>query len=608
MNTENHLTETTTDQLIILFEDTIHPFKPISEQQPTHLEFEYLWQDFLEDIHEYEGISGLNHDILLQYTEREFDTFIYDLCLFIENRYNLSDIVRQEFKYRITLHYCRGNHEYIKFLKSLYYIDINDQTFYWIDFVQKWNGVLVKNPFSLIKDLMRVYSLIISGKTKSVQKVCKDDPIKIFQGIPDKNTFSFLQNVKVIGKKCMQESVKSKSLQDLINSFHGIYVKYGAVVFNPHSVYPDIINTNQHDDFVNLDKIRHELELERNNFNQFRGFRAKYIGNVNMELIEPVLRHIREVWAGNNDKWNHWILSWFSWIFKYPSIKTEKVLTLVSEQGAGKNLITDWIENDIIGLNAITISTMEKITQRFNSVIEGKLLITLNEVSKVEGYKSHFDKFKSLVTERRQAVERKGLDIEYIKDCCNYIILSNNEFCVYVENGDRRYAMPDMSNKYKKNREYFTNLYSSLNEETANHFYSYLLNYDGLDVRDENNIPQSELKTSMIDLSLPSSVLYVKEMLSGDYNIYDHCNDNCVNILHDRNGDPHITKADFYKLYTYWCNDCGRKSTCKDVFYRQVKSLITDKRPRFESETQRPRCVSLPTNYTATINSTQCNI
>lgn len=353
---------------------------------------------------------------------------------------------------------------------------------------------------------------------------------------------------------------------------------------------------------------------QNNDFNLWQGFRAQVVDKVDESKISLILNHIKEVWAGGNEECYRWILSWYAHIIQKPNVKTQKCLTLVSEQGAGKNVISDFIEEFVIGqLHAITICGLDKITSRFNAIREGMLMIVLNEVDACEGFKSAFVKMKSLITEKRQEIERKGIDPTLILDCTNYVILSNDRFSVYVEDGDRRYMMPDVSDKFKGNTDYFDNLRATLTQDTANHLFTFLLNYQGINVIDEKNIPTTETKRSMLANSISSAIAFGKAFKSGDLNIDDLMTE--VNNDRNRQNKPlleYYTKPECYdtnnrkicaytpkdatlELYFYYCSKIKRRPLAKEKFYTDILKEFTTTRPRVNG--QRPYCYIIPIFY-----------
>src|SRR3954466_5105189 len=96
--------------------------------------------------------------------------------------------------------------------------------------------------------------------------------------------------------------------------------------------------------------------------------------------------------------------------------KSEKlsqlILVLKSKlQQCEKNIITDFIGDKVLGrhLHYATLD-LEKILGRFNSAIQARKLIVMNETGMSSGDWHRFNRhLKSLITEEMVTIERKGL-------------------------------------------------------------------------------------------------------------------------------------------------------------------------------------------------------
>jgi len=61
--------------------------------------------------------------------------------------------------------------------------------------------------------------------------------------------------------------------------------------------------------------VKMDLEL-------FRGFAAKQVAEVDMDLIEPLFWHIRHILCSDNDNYTHWFTAWNADIVQKPARKT----------------------------------------------------------------------------------------------------------------------------------------------------------------------------------------------------------------------------------------------------------------------------------------------
>ena len=140
-------------------------------------------------------------------------------------------------------------------------------------------------------------------------------------------------------------------------------------------------------------------------------------------------------------------MSYLAHIIQKPHIKTAVCLALQSKQGGGKGIILKLMAA-IIGDNHYSQnSNANHIFGDFNGLLEGKVLINLDEAfwggdKKLEG------NIKNKITEDKQSINKKNINHYNINDFCNYIISTNSDWFAGVEEGDRRYYCTQLSNKY----------------------------------------------------------------------------------------------------------------------------------------------------------------
>jgi hypothetical protein len=301
-------------------------------------------------------------------------------------------------------------------------------------------------------------------------------------------------------------------------------------------------------------------KMNKNIFNLWSGFKSKPIKN--NDLIKPIINHIKYVWANNIKERFQYIINWLAKIIQEPWRKNGTVIVLIGGQGCGKNILCNFLMDNLIGEKySTTINNLNTITKRFNCLLEHKILITLDEVSNVKNnYHKTFDILKSLITEKTQKIERKGLDPIIIDDFCNYIMLSNNYYPVKVEGMDRRYAIFNCSNKYIKNKDYFQKLKDSFTENTANAFMDYLMNIDISNV-ELSNIPTSKIREELIERSVPDELVFLHE------------------LIENKQGEK-ISSEIIWDEYCIFCAKEGCKIKKKRIFLLLLNRYMIKKRCR----------------------------
>ena len=129
----------------------------------------------------------------------------------------------------------------------------------------------------------------------------------------------------------------------------------------------------------------------------------------------------------------------------------------------------DFIGDKVLGEHLhFATSDLEKILGRFNSPLQARKLIVMNETGMSSGKWHKFNgHLKSLITERRVAIERKGLETKRLKDFAGYMVTSNQDAPIKIDIGDSRIVCFDVSSCCKGNTKYFKRLENILNHPNA---------------------------------------------------------------------------------------------------------------------------------------------
>lgn len=428
-----------------------------------------------------------------------------------------------------------------------------DDEYYLYDYIGQYSGtVSTKNAGltfeSMIRDLSRVVCKICSGAHFVVIKVSPKMPFVIeklseFKKSNTDSKISYIENGKrrfmSIFEPLYQDKIKRRSLINV--------------------PYPPIRVLTTKDVVNNVD------------FNIFPGFKAKIVNEVNYSLIEPILDHIRICWANRDEKRYKYVLSHLAHVIQKPHIKSKICLILMSEnqqigKGAIVNFFIDYVLGDALG---VTIPDIDELVGQFTSRFAGKLYINIDEPCHAtsETYHRTFNVLKNLITEPKMRLEEKRVKSETIESCCNFIITTNNDVPVKLEKGDARYTVFKCNEEFRGNREYFNRLHDSLNQETANHFMTYLMNYDMVELR---NIPETEERTQMIEASRPTAEIFIDSIKNGDIILSSD------EIIMVKNGDKmeHMARplteasgADIHREYERWCKSNNHKNIVSNSSY-----------------------------------------
>ena len=148
-------------------------------------------------------------------------------------------------------------------------------------------------------------------------------------------------------------------------------------------------------------------------FNLFIGFLAKPAVEINPEIMDPILWHTKNIISNENVELHEYLWKWWAYLVQKPEKKPQLILILKSKlQQCGKNIITDFIGDKVLGEHLhYATSDLEKILGRFNSAIQARKLIVMNETGMSSGEWHKFNgHLKFLITEGMVSIERKGIE------------------------------------------------------------------------------------------------------------------------------------------------------------------------------------------------------
>ena len=300
-----------------------------------------------------------------------------------------------------------------------------------------------------------------------------------------------------------------------------------------------------------------DVGLGNNELNTWAGFKAQKVGDVDMDIVNVFLNHIKDVWANGNEEYYRYLLSWIAQVIKTPEKKTEVAIVLQGGQGSGKTLPNDILLQRVFGRNiGMSASGLGSLTQRFNGSTMGKVFCKVDELSVLDS-DSHgacFDKMKSLITDSTIQIEKKGMEHIMIDNHSNFIMTTNHRHTIKVEGDDRRYACFEVSDKYKQDTDYFAKFMEVLdNDEAGNHIFTYFKDYPVEEMVNIRKIPMTDIKREMLESSKNTVQRFVENM-DEEYEsafLYDWIG---------KDGERAISVGHFYEKYKEWCGLNGEKS------------------------------------------------
>lgn len=248
-------------------------------------------------------------------------------------------------------------------------------------------------------------------------------------------------------------------------------------------------------------------------YSYFHGYDYKELDDYDEDIISPFLNHIRENIANGNEELYNYILNWVSYILQNPVGKTGSCLVITGEQGTGKNTFTDVICNLMNRYSVRNLTDIGHLVGRFNSVVENNKLIVCNEMASADrNIRLNSDALKSIITDKETGVESKYVEVRFVQNVVNLIILSNHFDPVKIEKLDRRYVVCNTNDSHANDRKYFGALLKTFTEEFYQNLFTYFMkrNLDDVDI---GQLPNTEAKQILVDANKSTYELFIQDFI-----------------------------------------------------------------------------------------------
>lgn len=226
---------------------------------------------------------------------------------------------------------------------------------------------------------------------------------------------------------------------------------------------------------------------------------------------ERIIDHILMLCRGRTEEFR-WFMNWLAYPLKNKGAKMDTAVIMYGSEGPGKSIIGEKIMGKIYGKYAITIG-QQQLESAFTGWQSQKLFGLCEEVvSRAE--KSHYKgMIKHMVTGKFVQINEKNMPLRSETNHINFMFLSNSTVPLELDTGDRRFFVlycgdvPDQT--------YFDELFKEINNGGVEAFYGYLMNLDFGEFSSHTKPPLNQEKQNLIEVSLPSPVLFYQEWSQG---------------------------------------------------------------------------------------------
>lgn len=261
----------------------------------------------------------------------------------------------------------------------------------------------------------------------------------------------------------------------------------------------------------------------------------------------------------SNQKLSEYFLNYLAHAIQKPENMPMTSIVIKGPQGAGKGTL---IVNTVLGLNNNSkhIEDINMLIGDFNGHLADAFFICADELS-FGGNKQEANRLKTFITEKQRTINDKMKTAFKVDAYTRSFILSNEDYVVNVEQGDRRYIISECSSELKGNYDWFDKYQNWLKDGGFNNIMYFLVNRD---IKNFNplEIPVTEAK---VDLQVKSSDLSTKfliDLFSGTFQYKEEiCDGNKINRSGLYNQFVEYVKTYHPKLYIPSTTEFGKVIT-----------------------------------------------
>lgn len=252
------------------------------------------------------------------------------------------------------------------------------------------------------------------------------------------------------------------------------------------------------------------LFCPRETFNMWRGFAIERSDIESSKNIQPFLDHL-SILVNHDEKCIDYMLKWFAHIIQYPGIVNGIAVTLISQEGSGKNVFLDFFHK-ILGkeLYYETANPVQDLWSRFSLGRKNRLLINIDETSGKDTY-PHAEQIKNMLTSPNYNYEQKGVNPITLRNFNRVVFTSNNLNPVKITEQDRRNFVAKSSDEKKGDKHYFDNLIKYFNDEANQKaVYEYLKSIDIEQVNWITDRPLTEIYKEIQETNIKIEIKFFK--------------------------------------------------------------------------------------------------
>ena len=265
-------------------------------------------------------------------------------------------------------------------------------------------------------------------------------------------------------------------------------------------------------------------------FNTFKGFTYRDYHEVDFEQKQDAIDLFKKqisILVNHEEHVVEYFINYFADMFQRPLEVPGVALIMKSDEGWGKDLLTDLLGKLLGEELMLKTEDMGIVFSRFNSAIKNKMLIHLNELTAKDGF-GNKDSLKGKITAPILNIEEKGKEPYKQPNYARWMAATNNLTPIEVKADSRRYCIVQ-ADPVKPSREYFKSFVKMMKDKDS--LYSimeYLMTKDLTDFEPRSNFPDTEVAKSMKYRNTAFVYFFMNHLVNNDNYKEVFSNDDCI--------------------------------------------------------------------------------
>lgn len=302
-------------------------------------------------------------------------------------------------------------------------------------------------------------------------------------------------------------------------------------------------------------------------YNLFQGFKCQPESN---RRAEKYLRLVKDAICRGNQEHFEYLLDWMAQTVQQPHRK-DKVgiaVAIKGEPGVGKSTFAACFA-ELFGRSAYTVDNIDNITGQFNGVLFEKIVI-VGEESVWGGDKKQYSILKRLITDSSVNISFKFKEIFSSKNYLRFIFLTNSEWSAPNEVGDRRMFVLCADEVFKKDTQFFGELWDDMRNGGFEDLMYILMNRDISNRDFQRDLPITEWALENVERSLSPVGLLVDKWLEYGISLGGRDRDS----LPPHEWGQEIPKELVYDEYRFFAKDMGKHIVPDSTFGKELKKIL----------------------------------